>query len=130
MQLTAIETYLKGTLSVLEFDGLPFVPKRMFYVSGVPAGEVRGCHAHYVTEQYLICVQGQILVELYDGQTSYNELLFPGHAVMVPRMIWDQQMFITGDDVMLAVCSTSYNPRDYIEDIEEFRRLKREAVAD
>ena len=109
-----------GTLSVLEFDGLPFVPKRMFWVMGVPAGEVRGGHAHYVTEQYLICIQGRVRVKLFDGRDTDVFDMSAGRAVLIPRMVWDTQEFLTGDEIILVLCSTSYNPRDYINDREAF----------
>lgn len=111
-----------GTLSVMEFDGLPFVPKRMFWVKDVPAGEERGGHAHYVTEQYLICVRGAVSVTLYDGKDKDTFELSPGRAVFIPRMVWDTQKFLTGDDIVLVLCSTSYNPRDYINDWAEFKK--------
>lgn len=106
----------------MEFDGLPFVPKRIFWVKDVPAGEERGGHAHYVTEQYLICLSGRVLVTLFDGKDRDIFELSAGRAVLIPRMVWDTQKFLTGSDIILVLCSTSYNPRDYINDRGAFVR--------
>ena len=39
-----------GVLVPIEFDVLPFVPKRMFYTCCVPKDEELGNHAHYQTK--------------------------------------------------------------------------------
>jgi hypothetical protein len=46
----------------------------------------------------------------------------PNQSILVERMIWDSQVFETDSDVLLSICSTSYNKSDYIEDFEEFLR--------
>jgi hypothetical protein len=111
-----------GTLVPIEFSDLPFEPKRIFYVCDVPKGEERGNHAHFETRQFLVCLQGSILVKLHDGKELKEYRLMPNQSILVERMIWDSQVFETGNDVLLSICSTSYNKSDYIEDFEEFLR--------
>ena len=120
--LKVVEERLRGTLNVIEFDGLPFVPKRLFYVKGVPKGEVRGGHAHYNNKQFLICVQGKIVATLFDGVDMTTIDMSPGKVVFIDKMIWDWQLFDSKDAIMLVFCSQSYDPRDYINDIEEFKK--------
>lgn len=115
----------QGILAALEFKDLPFVPKRAFYVCKVPRGVERGGHAHYTTEQFLVCVKGVIEVRLYNGIDIKVSTLLPGDSIFVGRMVWDSQVFLTGDDILLAICSTQYDPNDYIRDIEEFRKAVR-----
>lgn len=115
----------RGVLHPLSFDELPFTPKRMFLVSQVPAGVKRGDHAHYTTEQYLICLKGEIDVFLYDGDTTTCTTLKPMKGVYVPNLIWDSQVFKTGDDVLLVFASTDYNREDYIESTSKFEALKK-----
>jgi hypothetical protein len=114
-----------GTLVPIEFSDLPFDPKRIFYVSDVPKGEERGCHAHFETRQLLICLQGVILVKLHDGKELRDFKLYPNESVLVEKMIWDSQVFKTGRDVLLSICSTNYDPSDYIEDFKEFLRISK-----
>jgi len=111
-----------GNLIPIEFHKLRFQPKRSFTVSNVPAGATRGNHAHYETEQLLICINGQILVGLDDGYQIKEILLNPGESVYVDKMVWDYQKFITGNEFMLVLSSTNYDPKDYINDLEEFYR--------
>lgn len=114
----------RGVLHPLNFDELPFTPRRMFLVSEVPAGVKRGEHAHHVTEQFLVCLKGEIDVLLYDGRTTSVTTLRPMQGVHVPSLIWDSQIFKTGDDVLLVLASTDYNREDYIESISTFDALK------
>tara|TARA_R110000824_G_scaffold32871_2_gene105935 strand:- start:3317 stop:3703 length:387 start_codon:yes stop_codon:yes gene_type:complete len=112
-----------GILVPIEFDSLPFEPKRIFYVLGVPKGEERGMHAHYNTQQILTCLRGKILVKLHDGTTSLVYELRPNEWIFVDKMIWDSQVFLTGDDVLMSMCSTKYNKSDYIEDFAKFKQI-------
>lgn len=103
----------RGSLVPIEFKDLPFIPKRLFYVTNVPLGYRRGGHAHHETEQILICVKGIIGVRLIEENRSYfileeNEYLYVG------KKIWDAQDFITENAVLLVLCSTNYEENDYI----------------
>jgi len=112
----------EGILVPIEFSDLPFEPKRIFYVCDVPKGEERGNHAHFETQQLLMCLQGSILVKIHDGKDLKEYRLIPNQSILVERMIWDSQVFETDRDVLLSICSTSYNKSDYIEDFEDFLR--------
>ena len=114
----------EGILIPIEFKDLVFIPKRIFYVTDVPKGEERGKHAHFETMQYLICVQGKLIVKLFDGKITTTHSLIKGQSVFVDKMIWDSQIYLTGNDIMLSVCSTEYNPKDYINNKQEFIKLK------
>tara|TARA_Y100000296_G_scaffold47189_1_gene54088 strand:- start:617 stop:913 length:297 start_codon:yes stop_codon:yes gene_type:complete len=97
----------------------------VFYVTGVPAGDERGQHAHYETQQLLICLQGKISVHLYDGYKTETIVMRQHESVFVDKMIWDSQTYETGKDIMLSLCSTEHDKEDYIEDINEFEKLTR-----
>lgn len=105
-----------GDLIPIEFYNLKFKPKRIFTVSGVPKNHIRGEHAHYETEQLLICVRGEILVGLDDGKNITETILKKGEAIYIDKMIWDYQQFLTGDEFMVVLSSTNYDPSDYIND--------------
>ena len=50
----------------------------------------------------------------------------PWKALYIPEMIWDEQIYIDHNAVLLVLANTAYDPSDYIEDYEEFKRLKNE----
>ena len=115
-----------GTLVPIDFNNLPFTPKRIFYVTEIPKGEERGNHAHYETQQIIICVRGEIVVKLFtypDGPHSIE--ITPNQAVFIDKMVWDSQIFKTGNDVLLSICSTYYEKEDYIEDFNDFQEKAR-----
>jgi dTDP-4-dehydrorhamnose 3,5-epimerase-like enzyme len=114
----------EGVLVPIEFNNLSFEPKRVFYVVNVPKQEERGMHAHYETQQILTCLQGEILVRLHDGSSLQEYRLRPNEWILVDKMIWDSQVFITGNDILMSMCSTAYDKDDYIECFEEFLRIR------
>ena len=113
----------RGLLIPIEFDQLDFVPRRIFYVTDVPQGEERGHHAHYTTQQILTCIQGEIVVNLHDSKNLETVTLQPNQWVFVDRLIWDSQTYMTGNDILMCVCSTMYRKSDYIEDFEAFKKI-------
>jgi len=114
----------RGKLSVVEFNSLPFKPQRIFYIYDVDTIETRGNHAHYKTEQFLICISGECGVGVYDGERSEEiHLNNPSKGLYIPAMIWDTQLY-SRDAVLVVLANTSYDKRDYITDYEEFKRLK------
>lgn len=115
---------IRGSLTALDFNNLSFDPKRIFYVKNVPKNTERGNHAHHNTRQYLICLQGKIQVKLFDGHRETHHLLERNQVLFVDKLVWDTQLYLTGDDILLSICSTEYDPDDYITDIEEFKKIK------
>lgn len=116
-----------GNLVPIEggFD-IPFDIKRIFYVYGVHDQDDRGKHAHYVTKQILICLQGEIEVMVDDGYMRKKIILNKkNQAVLVPEMIWDEQKYMTPDSILLVLCNTHYDESDYINDYDEFKKLKK-----
>ena len=113
-----------GTLVPIEFSSLPFKPQRAFYITNVPKGKERGLHAHYETQQILTCVKGQILVRLHDGVSLTEYILNPNESVFIDKLTWDSQVFLTGEDILLSICSTPYDNKDYIEDFNMFLKAK------
>jgi len=109
-----------GNLLPFEFIDLPFKPKRIFTVTDVPKNSIRGEHAHYETQQILICVKGEIIVYLDNGYKLDEITIKDGESVFIDKMIWDYQKFMTGDDVMVVVSSTHYDIKDYILNKDEF----------
>jgi len=108
-----------GTLAALN-KNLGFSAKRFFYVSGVGKYEWRGDHAHKKNKQILVCIKGKILILLDDGKTTRGHTLSEGQYVFVDSMIWDQQQYLTGDDILLSICSTEHDEEDYIKDYQQF----------
>ncbi len=103
----------KGFLNFLPFKQLGFIPKRMFYVTDVPQGSTRGGHGHYKDNQYLICIKGEIEVELLSAESHRSMKLEAGDHCLMHNMVWSRQKYLTGDDILLVLCSEEYDQEDY-----------------
>ena len=108
----------RGYLSFLSISELNFVPRRIFYVSGVAKGETRGKHGHYEDKKYLICMRGIIRVTMVSQDQETVVELKPNEYCFMDNMTWAKQEYITGDEILLVLCSTEYNEKDYFYDVE------------
>jgi acetyltransferase-like isoleucine patch superfamily enzyme len=117
---------MRGSLAALEFDPeIPFEPKRLFSVFGVPSAEVRGEHAHRTCHQLLVCLTGSVSVLVDDGdQRDEITLDDPGLGLYMPPMLWGTQYGYSRDAILVVLASHHYDAADYIRDYEEFLRLK------
>ena len=115
---------LRGSLSAVEFDDLPFPPRRVFVVHGVPDQRVRGAHAHRSCTQLLICIAGAVSCVADDG-TSRQEfrLSSPAAGLLLPPLVWGMQYRYTFDAVLLVLAELPYDPDDYVRDYDEFLGL-------
>ncbi len=90
-----------GNLTPIEQSkDVPFEIQRIFYVYGVRSENLRGKHAHHKTKQLLVCLNGKIDVICKDGINEVRYLLeSPQQAVLIPEMIWDEQIYRSEDSV-------------------------------
>lgn len=112
----------RGLLASLEFSRLPFRPLRAFVITGVPAKEVRGNHAHRRCAQALWVVRGAFRVRLTDRQGVSDEKILPANeaAIYVPAWTWVQLWAGDQGDVLLVLASLPYDESDYVRDPGEF----------
>lgn len=102
--------------------GLPFEIKRTFVTYYTPDLIVRGRHAHYVTEQFLIAVNGKIVVNTENAQGELDSFLLdtPYKGLYIPPNVWHTMQY-QKDAVQLVFASTEYDEKDYIRNYESFK---------
>jgi hypothetical protein len=63
----------RGNLTVYDpgNSDLPFIPKRVFWIWGVPEGQERANHAHEMCEQIIIPLAGGFVIEIDDNDRYY-----------------------------------------------------------
>jgi len=124
---------IRGNLSVGQFGhaaDIPFIPKRYFFVFDVPGKHVRGEHAHYECEQFLVCIKGSVSAIVDDGSTRQEILLDrPNIGLYVPPLIWGTQYRYSEDAVLLVFASHPYDAADYIREYDEFLTATRRRKA-
>jgi UDP-2-acetamido-3-amino-2,3-dideoxy-glucuronate N-acetyltransferase len=118
---------LRGQLAVAELGRpLPFVPRRVFFVFGVPTRQVRGESAHRALHQFLVCVSGECKVLVDDGANREEiHLAHPRCGVHIPPLTWTIQYDFSPNAVLAVLASSEYDEADYIRDYEEYLRFKR-----
>jgi len=114
-----------GTLTVYPANmpgGVPFPIARVFTLSGVAAGGVRGNHAHRRCSQLVACLAGRTVVAVTDGKESQEIVLASAtDGLLVPPGLW-LAMTMDGPATVVAVfCDQPYDDADYLRDWDEFR---------
>ncbi|WP_256672320.1 WxcM-like domain-containing protein [Pseudomonas sp. ANT_J12] len=112
----------RGNLSMGEFGrNIPFMVSRYFLVYNVPAGEVRGDHAHFRCHQFLVAVKGTVHVIADDGVNREEFVLDRADkGLHLPPMTWGIQHKYSADAVLLVLASDYYDNEDYVRSYEEF----------
>lgn len=114
-----------GTLNLVELSKeLPFLPKRVFWVTDVPQGSKRGFHAHKTGHQLIFCLRGSIRLTLRTSSSENSVILSEGGSgFLMPNLTWGEQEFLSEGAILLVLASNQYEESDYIRDFGEFLRL-------
>ena len=121
----------RGNLFVAEYpSGLPFAPERLFIVTAVPDGDIRGNHAHRTCHQFLVCTSGVVeVVVTYPGvrPDEVHVLEAPDRGIHIHPLTWSTQRYVSRDAVLLVAASEPYDASEYITDFDEYVSLARAA---
>ncbi|WP_223649867.1 sugar 3,4-ketoisomerase [Hymenobacter psoromatis] len=104
----------EGWLTVAEATTLPFAVRRAYWITDVPAGQVRGRHTHRTLEQVFMALSGtlRITVECPGFARHTFELSQASQALYVPAGSWREVQFGAGA-VLLCLASQEYDEADY-----------------
>lgn len=110
-------------IAIEEYDEIPFMIKRVYYIYDTNSDVTRGCHAHRTLKQLLVCVSGNCKIRLDDGKESQIVLLDkPNEGILICDTIWREMFDFSKDAVLLVLASDIYDEKDYIRDYQEFLR--------
>lgn len=113
---------VRGNLSVIEKEVVPFELKRVYYLYDVPAGAERGGHAHIKQQEFLIALSGSFDVIL---NNSVNDKVYtlnkPFEGLLIKNGIWRELKNFSSGAVCLVIASDIFQEADYIRDFEEFK---------
>jgi UDP-2-acetamido-3-amino-2,3-dideoxy-glucuronate N-acetyltransferase len=118
----------RGVLVPVELaQSLPFRAARFFWIFDVPAGQLRGAHAHKLCHQFLICALGSVQVEAYDGGAERMIALTAGQALHVPPGLFTAERYVAPSSVLMVFCDRPYEPADYLNNRDAFLAYRRGA---
>lgn len=125
-QLKKIDTprFVMSAVELKEY--IDFEVKRVYFITYIK--EATGAHCHKIEQEFFILQQGSCVAVIDQGNGLEEiPMIGPTSAMYVPPLVWHQFKDFSPDAVLLALSSTNYNPdrSDYVEDYEEFRKLKR-----
>lgn len=105
----------RGILTAYGNDALPFVPCRSFVVTHVPRGTVRGGHAHEQCEQVLICLSGEVKVNVvFESKRAGVTLNSPSVGLFIAAGVWAEQIYELENSILLVFASLPYNRDSYM----------------
>ena len=116
-----------GNITVVENgENIPFDVKRIYYLYDIPGGEVRGGHAHYELEQFIIAASGSFDVVLDDGKNKKRvSLNRPNLALHIVPGLWRELDNFSSGSISMVLASHTYDESDYIRDYKNFLDCKK-----
>lgn len=120
----------RGVLVPVEFEKVvPFVVRRLFWVSEVPLGGVRGGHAHKRCHQFLICMSGLVAVEIYDGNSERIIEIALGQALHIKPSLFSTERFPKEGGLLAVLCDRPYEADDYLPDRDATLKFRKEVIS-
>ena len=116
----------RGNLSFVEQNNhIPFEIKRTYWIYDVPGGESRGGHAYRETDEFIIAISGGFDVTVDDGNEKKTFTLNRSYyGLYVPKGLWRKMENFSTASFALEFADTKYDRNDYIEDYNEYLKMK------
>ena len=115
----------RGVLSFLEAEkDIPFKVERVFWITDVPAGKMRGAHAHWTCHEALFPVTGSFEIEVDDGQRCCTLLMNrPNEGLLISAGVWCELRQFAPGTACIVMASQPYDASGYANDRAEWRRI-------
>jgi len=116
----------RGNLSFVEqLNHIPFEIKRTYWIYDVPGGESRGGHAFRQNEEFIVALSGAFDVVVDDGKEKKTFALNRSYyGLYIPAGLWREMKNFSTNSLALEFGSIHYDRTDYVEDYEQFLKLK------
>jgi hypothetical protein len=101
----------------VDLGDLPFTPRRLFVVTGVPASTTRGGHAHRSARQLLYSPTGGVTVSVRTlGGGGSIRLDRCDRGLLIEPGVWSTQQFAGPSTVLIAFSSEPYRADSYLDE--------------
>ncbi len=117
-----------GTLAMFQKGGpkgiIPFDIKKVLVVSGMKSGDVRGNHAHRLTQEVVVAIRGGCDFTIDDGVTKHAVTLEGmKKGLFLPARVWRTFTNFQKDTILLLIADQEYDEKEYVRSYEEFKKL-------
>ena len=114
-----------GHLTPIESEiDIPFKINRIYYITRVPENTIRGFHSHKDLEQVLICLNGNVDIEVSTPKEKrIIQLNDPSIGLYIGPMVWRKMMNFSAGSVLMVLASKHYDENDYLRDYDEYVEL-------
>jgi hypothetical protein len=111
-------------------EACPFDIKRMYWIYGARAGEVRGRHAHRSLQQLMVAVAGVFEIVVSNGTRSETfRLDTPRRGLLLEPGYWRVIRVVDAASVLLVAASAPFDEADYIRSLAEFKAYRKSLAA-
>jgi len=112
----------RGNLTFIEGNRhVPFSIERVYYLYDVPAGALRGGHAHKKLQQFIIAASGSFTVVVDDGRKRRKFFLNrPHYGLFIPHMVWRELENFSSGSICVVLASEVYEESDYFRSYKRF----------
>nr|WP_310686504.1 WxcM-like domain-containing protein [Aliifodinibius sp. S!AR15-10] len=115
-----------ATLHFFEDESqIPFEIERVFWTYDVPGGQLRGGHAYYEQQEFIVALSGSfdVVVTKPDGREVTHSLNRSYYGLYLPPKKWRRLDNFSTNALSLHASNMTFTEEDYIRDFEEYRRL-------
>ena len=112
---------LSADLGVIDLEKVPFLVRRIYWISHFKAETVRGNHAHKNLTQLMVPLAGSLDLVLFTG--NYSEIFrlsVEDEPVLIKPGMWRVMKNATEDAVIMVLASEKYDESDYIRNWQDY----------
>ncbi len=124
---TKIKVYKNSTGKLIPFtfnNKFPIKAKRIFYIFG-RKNKTRGEHAHKKCSQFLYPLLGNFDISILTKKQNKKFRISSSKNLgyLIKPKTWLKIKILDKSSVLMVVCDMKYDFNDYIEDINEFKKI-------
>jgi dTDP-4-dehydrorhamnose 3,5-epimerase-like enzyme len=103
---------------------LCFKIERVYFLSNIPSGVVRGLHGHLKLQQILIPIMGSFDLKVITKSGEVNiHMNDPSKGFFIDKGAWRELSNFSADSCCLVLASLPYDSTDYYFDLNSFLDL-------
>lgn len=114
----------RGNLTFIQKgQGIPFMPKRVFWTFNVPSGASRGGHAYRKQSELIVAINGsfEVCVKHIDGTEECFFMNRGDQGILLPPLTWRSMENFSTNAMGLHLSDSTFDEGDYIRDFNEFK---------